>query len=45
MGYLIRVVPDTALLLAAGTERDRVRAWYAETIPQCRDRYDRHQTS
>jgi hypothetical protein len=39
------VPPDTALLLTAGTERDWLRAWYAETIPQCRDRYDRHQTS
>jgi hypothetical protein len=37
--------PDTALLLAAGTERDWLRAWYAETILHCRDRYERHQTA
>ena len=33
--------PDTAVLLAAGTERDWLRAWYAEVILRCRDRYER----
>lgn len=33
--------PDTAILLAAGTERDWLRAWYAEMILRCRARYER----
>src|ERR1700678_1040732 len=36
--------PDTAVLLAAGTERDWLRAWYAEAILHCRARYERDQT-
>lgn len=35
--------PDTAVLLAAGTERDWLRTWYAETILRCRARYERDQ--
>jgi hypothetical protein len=35
--------PDTAVLLAAGTERDWLRAWYAEAILHCRARYERDQ--
>jgi hypothetical protein len=34
--------PDTALLLAAGTERDWLRAWYTETALSCRARYERY---
>jgi hypothetical protein len=37
--------PDTALLLAAGTERDWLRAWYTEMLLHCRTRYERHQGS
>lgn len=33
--------PDTVLLLAAGTERDWLQAWYAEMILRCRVRYER----
>jgi hypothetical protein len=36
---------DTALLLAAGTERDWLQAWYAETLIRCRTRYERDQRS
>ncbi len=32
--------PDTALLLAAGTERDWLQAWYAEMLIRCRTRYE-----
>jgi len=35
--------PDTAVLVAAGTERDWLRAWYAEMIPHCQARYERDQ--
>jgi hypothetical protein len=35
--------PDTAILLAAGTERDWLHAWYAEMILRCRGRYERDQ--
>jgi hypothetical protein len=35
--------PDTALLLAAGTERDWLRAWYTEMLLHCRTRYERDQ--
>jgi hypothetical protein len=31
----------TALLLAAGTERDWLQAWYAEMLLRCRIRYER----
>jgi hypothetical protein len=31
----------TAVLLAAGTERDWLEAWYAEAILRCRTRYER----
>jgi hypothetical protein len=37
--------PDTALLLAAGTERDWLRAWYTEMLLHCRTRYERDQGS
>ena len=37
--------PDTAVLLAGGTERDWLRAWYAETILHCQVRYERDQGS
>jgi hypothetical protein len=37
--------PDTALLLAAGTERDWLRAWYTEMLLHCRTRYERDQRS
>jgi hypothetical protein len=37
--------PDTAILLAAGTERDWLRTWYAATIRHCRARYERDQGS
>jgi hypothetical protein len=30
----------TALLLAAGTERDWLQAWYAEMLIRCRTRYE-----
>ncbi len=41
---LFTVEPSgTAVLLAAGTESDRLRAWYAEAIEQCRIRYQREQ--
>jgi hypothetical protein len=33
----------TAVLLAAGTERDWLEAWYAEAIHRCRARYERDQ--
>ncbi len=36
-------LPGTAVLLAAGTERDWLHAWYAETILRCRARYERDQ--
>jgi len=32
---------DTAVILAAGTERDWLRAWYAESILRARIRYER----
>jgi hypothetical protein len=35
--------PDTAILLAAGTERDWLRAWYGEMIVRCQGRYERDQ--
>jgi hypothetical protein len=35
--------PDTALLLAAGTERDWLHAWYGEMILRCQGRYERDQ--
>jgi hypothetical protein len=35
--------PDTAILLAAGTERDWLHAWYGEMIVRCRGRYERDQ--
>lgn len=31
---------DTAVLLAAGTERDWLRAWYAEMVVRCQARYE-----
>jgi hypothetical protein len=37
--------PDTALLLAAGTERDWLQAWYAEMLLRCRTRYERDRGS
>ena len=37
--------PDTAVLLAAGTERDWLHAWYAEMILRSRGRYERDQGS
>jgi hypothetical protein len=37
--------PGTAVLLAAGMERDRLRAWYTEAIANCRIRYQREQWS
>ena len=41
---LFTVEPSgTAVLLAAGTERDWLRAWYAEMILRCRVRYERDQ--
>jgi hypothetical protein len=33
--------PDTAVILAAGTERDWLRAWYAEMVQRCQTRYER----
>jgi hypothetical protein len=33
--------PGTAVLLAAGLEDDRLRAWYTEAIANCRVRYQR----
>lgn len=33
--------PDTAVILAAGTERDWLRAWYAESVLRARIRYQR----
>jgi hypothetical protein len=33
--------PDTAVILAAGTERDWLRAWYAESVLRARARYER----
>ena len=33
--------PGTAVLLAAGMEGDRLRAWYTEAIANCRIRYQR----
>jgi hypothetical protein len=33
--------PDTAILLATGTERDWLHAWYAEMILRSRGRYER----
>ncbi len=43
---LFTVEPSgTAVLLAAGTERDWLRAWYAEMILRCRTRYERDQQS
>ncbi len=35
----------TALLLAAGTERDWLQAWYAEMLQRCRIRYERDRGS
>ena len=35
--------PDTAVLLAAGTERDWLDAWYTQAIRQSRTRYGRDQ--
>jgi hypothetical protein len=35
----------TAVLLAAGMESDRLRAWYTEAIANCRIRYQREQGS
>jgi hypothetical protein len=35
--------PGTAVLLAAGTEGDWLRAWYTEAIANCRVRYQREQ--
>ena len=35
--------PDTAVLLAAGTERDWLHAWYGEMILRCQGRYERDQ--
>jgi hypothetical protein len=37
--------PDTAVLLAAGTERDWLHAWYAEMILRSGGRYERDQGS
>jgi phage shock protein A len=37
--------PDTAVILAAGTERDWLRAWYAEAALRCRVRYERDHRS
>lgn len=37
--------PGTAVLLAAGTESDWLRAWYTEAIANCRIRYQREQGS
>jgi hypothetical protein len=33
--------PDTAVILAAGTERDWLRAWYTESVLRARSRYER----
>jgi hypothetical protein len=33
--------PATAVLLAASTERDWLRAWYTEMIPRSQARYQR----
>jgi hypothetical protein len=33
--------PDTAILLAAGTERDWLHAWYGEMVVRCRGRFER----
>ena len=39
---LFTVEPSgTAVLLAAGTESDRLRAWYAEAVARSRLRYRR----
>jgi hypothetical protein len=35
--------PGTAVLLAAGTERDWLHAWYGEMILRCQGRYERDQ--
>ena len=37
--------PGTAVLLAAGTEDDWLRAWYTQAIANCRIRYQREQES
>lgn len=37
--------PGTAVLLAAGMEKDWLRAWYTEAIANCRIRYQREQGS
>ena len=37
--------PGAAMLLAAGMESDRLRAWYTEAIANCRIRYQREQES
>lgn len=37
--------PGTAVLLAAGTQDDWLRAWYAEAIPRCGVRYRRERSS
>src|SRR5712691_446406 len=43
---LFTVEPSgTAVLLAAGMESDRLRAWYTEAIANCRVRYQREQGS
>ena len=36
---------DSALLLAAGTERDWLQAWYTEMLIRCRTRYERDRGS
>ena len=43
--FTVEEASGTALLLAAGTERDWLRAWYTETILRCRLRYERDQGS
>ena len=37
--------PGTAVLLAAGTEDDWLRAWYTEAIANCRIRYQREEST
>ncbi len=39
--FTVESSPDTAVILAAGTERDWLRAWYAESILRARTRYER----
>jgi len=38
-------IADIALLLAAGTERDWLQAWYTEALIRCRTRYERDRGS